>query len=78
MCKKQIVSTKSTWSIRADELRRPRLVDRNLDGLMICPMDEWSNKSYGWAAGVRPSGRAAPKCNSAAKAVPEYVVVVIG
>ena len=45
------------------------------------PSNRWAeqrmNNSYGWAAGVRPSGRAAPKCNSIAKALPESVVVVL-
>ena len=45
------------------------------------PNTQWAeqrmNNSYGWAAGVRPSGRAAPKCNSATKPVPECVVVVL-
>ena len=45
------------------------------------PNTQWAeqrmNNSYGWAAGVRPSGRAAPKCNSIAKALPESVVVVL-
>lgn len=45
------------------------------------PNNQWAeqrmNNSYGRAAGVTPSGRAAPKCNSAAKSVPETVVVVL-
>jgi len=42
---------------RADELRWPRLVDRNLDGLMKCPVDEKLNTRPSTAPSGLSSGR---------------------